>query len=197
MATTEIESNGSNWHALHTRHQHEKTVAQVLTNKGFDTYLPLFTAERRWKDRTKHLELPLFPCYVFLRGGLNRKLNILTTPGVHGIVQGSGGTAGIIADSEILAIQRAVQNAPKIEPYPYLECGDRVILKAGPLAGLEGILIRRRDQVRLVLSIEMLSRSVAVEVDIANVEPLPKPKRMPETLRTSAVLSPYTATGAL
>src|ERR1700730_18136962 len=73
------------WYVLYTRHQHEKTVAQILTSKGFETLLPLYSTARRWKDRTKLLSLPLFPCYVFLRGGLERQLDIMTTPGEYNI----------------------------------------------------------------------------------------------------------------
>ena len=76
----------SGWHALYTRHQHEKVVAQALTGKGFEVFLPLYSAVRRWKDRQKELSLPLFPSYVFIRGGLDRMLNIVTTPGVHALV---------------------------------------------------------------------------------------------------------------
>src|ERR1700688_728357 len=92
MSCTPIESQAGQvddlcvWHVLYTRHQHEKMVAQILTSKGFEILLPLYSTARRWKDRTKLLSLPLFPCYVFLRGGLNRRLDIMTTPGIHALV---------------------------------------------------------------------------------------------------------------
>jgi len=159
----------SAWHALHIRHQSEKMVAEMLCNRGFETFLPLYPAVHRWKDRTKHLMLPLFPCYAFVRGGLDRRLQIITTPGVHGIV-GTAGRAGIIPESEITAIRRAVENTLRVEPHPFLQCGDWVRIKSGPLLGLEGILVSKQNRLRLVLSVEMLGRSVAVEVESSIVE---------------------------
>ena len=168
------DTNGSSaWHALHTRYQHEKVVAELLARQEFETFLPLYTAVNRWKDRTKRLSLPLFPCYVFLRGGFDRRLQILKTPGVHAIVE-SAGRPGVIPEPEIAAIKRAVENSPRIKPHPFLETGDWVKIKSGPLVGLEGILVRKQDQLRLVLSVEMLGRSVAVEVDAFIVERVSK-----------------------
>ena len=163
-------SNGNDpWHALHTRYQHEKAVADLLSRQGFETFLPLYTTVHRWKDRTKRLSLPLFPCYVFCRGGFDRRLQILKTPGVHSIVE-TARRPGVIPEAEITAIRRAVENALRIEPHPFLANGDWVKIKSGPLAGAEGILVRKRDQLRLVLSVEMLGRSVAVEVDPSHAE---------------------------
>jgi transcription antitermination factor NusG len=163
-------TNGSGaWHALYTRHQHEKVAAEFLVRQGFETFLPLYTAVHRWKDRTKELSVPLFPNYVFLRDGVGHRLQILKTPGVHAIVE-SGGRPGIIPDSEIAAIRSAVENLLRIEPHPFLTNGDWVRIKSGPLSGLEGILVRKQDRIRLVLSVEMLGRSVAVEVDALSVE---------------------------
>ena len=163
-------SNGNEpWHALHTRYQHEKVVGELLTRQGFETFLPLYTTVHRWKDRTKRLSLPLFPCYVFLRGGVDRRLQILKTPGVHSIVE-TAGRPGVIPEVEIAAIRRAVENALRIEPHPFLANGDWVRIKSGPLVGLEGILVCRQDQFRLVLSVDMLGRSVAVEVDPSHAE---------------------------
>ena len=164
------DTNGrSAWHALHTRYQHEKVVAELLTRQGFETFLPLYTTVHRWKDRTKRLSLPLFPCYVFCRGGFDRRLQILKTPGVHSIVE-TARRPGVIPDAEIAAIRRAVENALRIEPHPFLASGDWVKIKFGPLVGVEGILVRKQDQLRLVLSVEMLGRSVAVEIDPAHAE---------------------------
>jgi transcription antitermination factor NusG len=157
------------WYALFTRHQHEKTVAGLLTGKGFEVFLPLYAATHRWKDRMKQLSLPLFPCYVFLQGPIDRWLPVLTTPGVHSVV-GCGAQPGLISASEIDAIRRVVDSHLKAEPHPLIECGDRVRIKAGALEGLEGILIRKKDQWKLVLSVEMLQRSVAVEIDASLVE---------------------------
>lgn len=157
------------WHALYTRHQYERLVAQALTGKGFDVFLPQYRAIHLWKDRRKELDLPLFPNYVFIQGGLDRMLNILMTPGVHSVVAW-GGRPADIPQHEIDAVRRLVESPLRIQPHPFLNCGDRVRIKSGPLEGIEGILVRNKSACRLVLSVEMLSRSTAVEVDFNMVE---------------------------
>ena len=157
------------WYAIYTRHQHEKTVAQILTNKGFETMLPLFQTGRRWKDRTKVLSLPLFPCYVFLKGGLDRWLNVVTTPGIHAVVS-SAGQPCPIPPHEIEAIQRATDSGASLKPHPFLSCGDRVRVKCGPLEGIQGILVRKKNLYRLVLSVEILGKAASLEVDAFLIE---------------------------
>jgi transcription antitermination factor NusG len=159
----------SAWYALYTRHQCEKVVSQALSAKGFDAFLPQYRAIHRWKDRRKELLLPLFPNYVFIRGGLDRMLNILTTPGVHSLVAWAGRPADI-PQEEIDAVRRLVDSSLRIEPHPFLKCGDRVRVKSGPLEGIQGILVRKKSAFRLVLSVEMLAQSASVEVDISVVE---------------------------
>ncbi len=159
----------ANWHALYTRHQHERIVAQALTGKGFDVFLPQYRTVHRWKDRWKELELPLFPNYVFVHGGLDRMLNILTTPGVHSLVSW-GGRPADIPQHEIDAVRRLVESPLRVQKHPFIKCGDRVRIKSGPLEGIEGILVRSKSAYRLVLSVEMLARSAAVEVDVSMVE---------------------------
>jgi transcription antitermination factor NusG len=163
------------WYVLYTRHQHEKTVAQILAGKGFETFLPLYESVRRWKDRSKLLSLPLFPCYVFLKGGIDRRLDILTTPGVHSLVS-TVGLPAAVPSAEIEAIRRVSESGAGVEPYPFLKCGDRMRVKCGPLAGIEGILIRKKNSYRLVLSVEMLGKAAAVEIDaflVERLDPLP------------------------
>ena len=157
------------WHALYTRHQHEKMVAQTLTGKGFEVFLPQYTTVHRWKDRNKNVVLPLFPNYVFIHGGLDRMLNIVTTPGVHSLISW-GGRPAVVPAEEIDAVRRVLESQLPVEPHPYLQCGDLVRIKCGALEGIQGILIRRTRSVRLVLSVEMLSKSASVEVDISMVE---------------------------
>jgi transcription antitermination factor NusG len=157
------------WHALYTRHQHEKVVAQALSGKGFEVFLPQYRTVRKWKDRQKEIALPLFPNYVFIHGGLDRMLSIVTTPGVHSLVSW-GGRPAEIPWKEIEAVRRLVESSLPIEPHPFLKCGDVVRIKSGALEGIEGILVRKTRRVRLVLSVEMLSRSAAVEVDVNVVE---------------------------
>ena len=157
------------WHALFTRHRHEKCVAHILSSKGFEVFLPLYWSIRRWKDRNKQLCLPLFPSYVFLRGGLQRRLDILATPGVHFVVV-SGSRFADIPEEEIDAVRKIVECVARVEPHPFLKCGDHVRVKYGPLTGVEGILIRKRNGFRLVVSVEILGRSVAAEIDASSVE---------------------------
>jgi transcription antitermination factor NusG len=161
----------SPWWALYTRHQHEKTVAGMLSAKGFEVFLPLYDSVRRWNDRKMLLSLPLFPCYVFVRGGLNRRLQVVTTPGVHMILS-RGEHFATIPDDEIQAIRKSVSGDFRVEPHPFLKCGERVRVTRGSLFGVEGVLIRKKNGFRLVLSVDMLAQSVAVEIDAADVEPL-------------------------
>jgi transcription antitermination factor NusG len=184
---TETSSNQNNrvpreWWAIYTRHQHEKTIAESLSSNGFEAFLPLYTSIRQWRDRTKELSLPLFPCYVFLRSDLEKRVRVLSTPGVHSIVMLAGQPA-VIPDNEIEAIRRAVGSPLKVEPHPFLRRGDWVRIKSGPLANIEGILIRRKSSYRLILSAEVLQKSLAVEVDAFSVEPL---AHRPESPRFSA-----------
>jgi transcription antitermination factor NusG len=157
------------WHAIYTWHQHEKTVEDFLAKKGFEVFLPLYETTRRWKDRLKTLSLPLFPSYVFIRGGIDRQLQIMTTPGVCSLLTVAGRVA-VISPEEIEAVRRTVESCLRAEPYPFLKCGDWVRVNAGPLEGIEGILVRMKGLYRLVISVELLQKSVAVEVDAAVVE---------------------------
>jgi transcription antitermination factor NusG len=161
----------SPWWAVYTRHQHEKSVAEMLSNKGFDVFLPLYDSVRRWKDRKKILSLPLFPCYVFVKGETVRKLQVVSTPGVHMILY-RGEQVAVIPDLEVQAIRAAVEGHFRVEPHPFLKCGDRVRVIRGSLDGVEGILTRKKNSIRLVLSVEMLAQSVAVEVNASDVEPI-------------------------
>lgn len=158
-----------NWYAVCTRHQHEKAAARILEYKEFEVFLPLYKARRRWKDRVKELSAPLFPGYLFIREGLERLLPILTTPGVCNIVS-CGGRPAAIPHSEIEGVRRIVESTLRVEPHPFLRSGDRVRVKYGPIAGVEGILLRQKNIARLVLSVEMLGKSAAVEVDATHVE---------------------------
>jgi transcription antitermination factor NusG len=161
----------SPWSAVYTRHQHEKTVAEMLTLKGFEVFLPLYESVRRWKQRRKVLQMPLFPCYVFVRGAVAKRLPVLTTPGVHMLLC-EGDKVATIPEEEIQAIRRTVDGDFRVEPHPFLKCGDRVRVIRGSLSGIEGILVRKKNVFRLVLSVSMLAQSVAVEVYAEDVEPV-------------------------
>jgi transcription antitermination factor NusG len=160
----------SGWWALYTRHQHEKSVADMLSAKGFEVFLPLYESMRRWKDRKTMVPMPLFPCYVFVRGGLNRRLQVVTTPGVHMILS-SGENFAMIPDADIQAIRTSVEGPFHVEPHPFLKCGERVRVIRGPHVGVEGILLRKKNLHRLVLSVDMVAQSVSVEIDASDVEP--------------------------
>ena len=173
--STESQLLQSSWYAIYTRHQHEKTVAQILTGKGFNTFLPLYKTTHDWKDRTKALTLPLFPCYVFLKGGIERRLQIITTPGIYGLVSSAGQPAAI-PDVEIETIRRVVESDTRVEIHPFLKCGSRVRVKCGPLAGIEGILVRKKNVSRLVLNVEILGTAAAIEVAAFQVEVVTAPR---------------------
>lgn len=157
------------WFAAFTRHQHERAVAEALARKGLRSFLPLYPMKKRWSDRVKTIEMPLFPCYVFVEANFNRRLAMLETPGIHFLVSGATGPVEI-PHSEIEGIQMALSSHFLVEPFPFLNRGDHVRVAVGPLQGLEGILVRKKGRERLVLSIEMLAKSVAVEIDGSLVE---------------------------
>ena len=176
-AVSVMATSGSAWYALYTRHHHEKTVEQHLMARGFEAFLPLYRAAHRWKDRVKDVDLPLFPCYVFVHGGLERHSDLVSAPGVHMLVSFAGEPAPIPLE-EIEALRTAVKSGSRVEPYPFLKCGDWVRVKEGPLAGISGILIRKKRGWRLVLSVDLLERSAAVEVDSWAVERLKGPTQV-------------------
>lgn len=157
------------WFALYTRHQHEKAVANSLQSKGVEVFLPLYDSAHRWKDRIKQLSLPLFPNYVFVFVDLESRFAVLTSPGIYDFVRAAGQPAAIPVE-EINAVRKVVAKGLSVEPHPFLKSGDRVRLKRGPLEGIEGILIRKKSFYRLILSVELLARSISVEVDVADVE---------------------------
>ena len=165
-AQTNVENlnNGQRWFALRVKSRSEKVVATMAANKGFEEFLPVYQCRRRWSDRLKQVELPLFPGYVFCRLNPQCRLPLLTIPGVLYFV-GLGKTPVPLEDAEIAAIQAAVRSDLSTEPWPYLETGDRIVLTEGPLTGVEGILIGAAKQDRLIVSVTLLKRSIAVTID--------------------------------
>lgn len=158
------------WYALYTNGRHEKKVVELLSNRKVNCYLPLYRSVRRWQDRRKEVDLPLFPGYVFVRIALRSRLQVLTVPGVVQIVTFNGKPAPV-ADSEIDGLRQGLSCSTSIEPHPYLKIGKRVRVRSGPFAGMHGILVRRKHKYRLVLSIDLIMRSLSVEIDEAEVEP--------------------------
>jgi transcription antitermination factor NusG len=161
------------WYALRIRSHYENTVASHLHARGFESFLPLYLCRRRWSDRFKEFELPLFPGYVFCRFDPLNRLPILSIPGVVKPVA-IGRTPVPVDDSEIAAIQAAVKTRLRTSPWPYLRVGQRVRIERGPLCGIEGILVGFRGQARLVLSASLLQSSIAVQVEENWVRPLQK-----------------------
>jgi transcription antitermination factor NusG len=156
------------WFALQVRTRYEAGVADQLSRQGYDRFLPLYKLRKRWSDRIKEVDAPLFPGYLFCRFNPQDRLPILKTPGVIQIVGFKTGPA-VVDEAEIRSIQTLVAAGVPNQPWPFLAAGDRVRIESGPLLGLEGILTEVRRSYRLVLSVTLLQRSVAVEIDSASV----------------------------
>ena len=163
------------WYALRVKSRHESVVATHLRSRGFESLLPLYKCRRRWSDRFKEMELPLFPGYVFCQFNPQNRLPILTVPGIVHVV-GVGKTPLPIDDAEIAAILTTVKSGLPSRPWPFLQIGNKVRIEYGPLNGVEGILVGFRGHQRLVLSVTLLQRSVAVQVDEAWITPVPEQK---------------------
>jgi transcription antitermination factor NusG len=159
------------WYAAYTSANHEKRVAEQFDVRSVEHFLPLYESVRRWKDRRMKLQLPLFPGYVFVRLALRDRLQVLQVPGVAKLV-GFSGTPTALPQGEIEALRASLGDGVRAEPHPYLTLGRRVRVRAGALAGLEGILVQRKKRARFVISLNLIQRSVAVEVDASEVEPL-------------------------
>lgn len=159
------------WFALQTRYQHEAKVTRILENKGFETFLPMHQTIRRWSDRDKTILLPLFPGYVFVSEIEHRQYEVLNTHGAGTIVSFAGVPAPISSE-EIDSIRRATNDSSKVEPHPYLQTGDEICVRSGPLAGTRGFLVRRKDCYRLVVCVEILGRAASVEIDAVDLDPI-------------------------
>ena len=158
------------WYAAYTSANHEKRVAEQLGVRSVEHFVPLYESVRRWKDRKVRLQLPLFPGYVFVRLGLRDRLRVLQVPGVARLV-GFNGLPCALPDSEIEALKAGLASGVRAEPHRYLTVGRRVRVKTGPLAGMEGVLARKKNGARFVISLDLIMRSVAVDVDALELEP--------------------------
>ena len=159
------------WYALYVKTHHEKLVATSLRNKGYSHFLPLYLARYRSTGVSRDVLLPLFPNYVFCRFRADKCLPIVTTPGVFQIV-GAAGVPAPIDDAEISSIEKVVGSGLSAQPWPFLRRGDRVLIEEGPLQGAEGVLCSAKGATRLVVTLTLLQRSVAVEIDRGWVRPL-------------------------
>ena len=167
------------WYAAYTRGRHEKSVAKQLHEKCIEHFLPLYRSVRRWKDRRTELELTLFPGYVFVHIDLQDRLPVLRIPGIVRFVSFRDQPAAL-DDRDIDVLRKGLRNGLSTEPWPYLRAGRRVGVKGGPLAGFTGFVVRRKDKFRVVLSIDLIQRSVAVEVDACDLEWTPQTVPLPD-----------------
>jgi transcription antitermination factor NusG len=158
------------WYAVYTRSRHEKCVSRQLEGKSFEYFLPTCESLHRWNDRNAVVSLPLFPNYLFVRIRLADRMQIVTVSGVVTVV-GVHGRPSPIPDEEIETLRTCFARHIRMEPHPYLAVGRRVRVIQGPFAEAEGILLRRKGRFRLVLSVNLIARSVAVEVDANDVVP--------------------------
>ncbi|SRR6266567_2357906 len=158
------------WYAAYTCARHEKRVAAELGMREVEHFLPLYSSVRRWKDRRVQLEFPLFPGYVFVRLALCDRLRLVQIPSVVRLV-GFGGLPTALPDTEMETLRSGLCHGMRAEPHPFLTVGRRVRITGGPFAGLEGVLKRKRNSLRVVVSLSLIQCSVAVDVDIADVVP--------------------------
>jgi transcription antitermination factor NusG len=165
-----IEFYEPRWYAAYTCANHEKGVAQQLKRRAVECLLPLYESVRRWKDRRVRLQLPLFPGYVFVRLALRDRLQVLEIPSVVRLV-GFGGQPAPLPAEDIEAMRTCLDRRQFIAPHRYVRLGQRVRVLRGPLEGLTGIVLRQKNLTRFVISLELLMRSVAVEIDSADFDP--------------------------
>ncbi|HUO29444.1 MAG TPA: UpxY family transcription antiterminator [Bryobacteraceae bacterium] len=164
------------WFAVRVRSNQERIARIHLRERGYDEFAPSYKSERRWSDRKKEIDQYLFPGYVFCRFNPNRRLPILTAPGVVDVV-GFGKIPAPIPDEEMERVRRMVESGVLVTPFPFVEVGQNVLIERGPLAGLEGILAEVKGKCRLVVSINLLKRSVSAEVDRSAIRPI-RPTRL-------------------
>lgn len=181
---------GFRWYALHVHSRKEAFVASQLEGVGLECFLPLYKSVRKWSDRVKEVQQPLFPSYLFCRFDYQDRRNVVMTNGVLQVI-GNGRTAIPVDDSEISAIQMAVASGVSHQPWPYIQVGEKVRVAHGNLSGLEGILINFKGNHRVVLSVKLLQRSVAFEIDLAWVVPVREQRNVVKSggvLQTSPVI---------
>jgi transcription antitermination factor NusG len=159
------------WYAAYMRANHEKSVAEQLSLRSVEYFLPLYESVRCWKDRRVRLQLPLFPGYVFVRFALRDRLQVLEIPSVAWLVSFNG-TPATLPDAEIEVLKAGLMRGLHAAPHPYLKAGRRVRITNGPLEGLEGVVIRKKNALRLVISLDLIQRSIQLEIDSSTVEPL-------------------------
>jgi transcription antitermination factor NusG len=159
------------WYAAYTSANRERRVAAELERRSIECFLPLYSSVRRWKDRRVKLERPLFPGYVFVHFALQHRLSVLQVPGVARLV-GFSSVPAPLPEEQICALRLGLEARLHAEPHPFLTSGRRVRVTNGPLQGLEGLIVRRKNRVRLVISLDLINRAAAVEIEESDVGPL-------------------------
>jgi transcription antitermination factor NusG len=160
------------WFALTVGPSHERRAERSLLHQGFEAYLPVYRVHRRWSDRVKKLDAVLFPGYVFCRFSYPDRLRVLNSPGVRSIVT-TGRDPAPVNEDEISAVRCLLASGRPPLPWPYLRIGQKVVIRDGQFASLRGVIVRAKDSWRVVVSVEALSCSVAIEVDADLVAPDP------------------------
>ncbi len=165
-------SSAINWYAIYTKPRHEFKVRDRLNLMDVETFLPTVERIQRWSDRKKRVTFPLFSCYLFVRTSITYedKVKILRTPGVVKFVSIKNGAPEPIPEEQILNLKKAVESGQQIDPYPYLKEGVKVRIKKGPLQGVTGILVEKRDGHLLVLSVDVIQQGAALKIDASFVE---------------------------
>jgi transcription antitermination factor NusG len=171
-AETAVPERALRWYALRTRSRHEKRVEERLSAKGIEAFLPLMERWSRWKDRRKLVAFPLFPGYCFARFPLAERVAVLSAQGVVQVLGTQGGPVPV-PDPEIEAVRRLVTSTLPYDPHPYLQEGMRVEVVRGPLAGVQGVLLRKGARARLVIGVSLIRQGASVELDALDVRPVP------------------------
>lgn len=161
----------SRWYAVYTHPRHEKRAYEQLASRSVNCFLPLYRSTHRWNDRSRVVELPLLPGYLFIRIATQDRLQVLQAPGVVRILSVRGLPVPI-PDHEVEQVRQFLDSNLRAEPHPYLRVGSRVRVKRGPLQGVEGNLVRWKNVCRLVISLHLLLRAIAVELEAADIEPI-------------------------
>lgn len=159
------------WYAIYTRSRHEKTVAEQLGRRSIDHFLPLYETVRKWKNGRFKVHLPLFPGYLFVQITLQDRLKVLQVPGVVSLV-GFNGVPAALPNADVETIRDALSKGMQAQPHRYLKVGSRVRIRSGAFEGMQGILLRRKGQLRVVISVDLIMRSIAIDVDAGEVEPI-------------------------
>ena len=172
---TEV-TGASHWFAVYTTCRHEKRIAQHLRQREIEHYLPLYRLDRKWRNGSRvTLELPLFPCYIFVRIRRSERVSVLSVPGALAVVGGTGGEPAPLPDAAINALRVGFLEH-RIEPHPLLRVGQHARIRSGAFAGMEGVVVRKKNGFRIVLTLEQIMQSVAIELDEDDVEPLTSEK---------------------